>query len=270
MRFLDIDGQRGSNETELDFAMIALARQDPSVVDLSLSWARIGDEGCNLLARALRKNHILRKLDLYQNDIGPDGATALSMGLLHNQTLRELNLDWNCVEESGCAMMIHALQGNSALTKLSLEYNRVGQDNLDKVENLMYRNQQYLAERESNNRRARRNKLQDRERIMSLAEQISGAPIEPSTASQAGGAAAGLASQLHSNASRLPGGDGASVAAESVAHRAEDGTWKPPERPPRVSKSVGSRFFQAFVTDQPRGATVHRGKGVNCWSHDLV
>jgi Ran GTPase-activating protein (RanGAP) involved in mRNA processing and transport len=52
----------------------------------------IGDVGAVAIAKALKKNIFIEKLDLSENSIEDEGASAISRALEENKTIRELNL----------------------------------------------------------------------------------------------------------------------------------------------------------------------------------
>ena len=53
------------------------------------------------LARALRRNTTLIKLNLINNGVGDEGARALAYGLKENNSLRELDLQNNGIKSDG-------------------------------------------------------------------------------------------------------------------------------------------------------------------------
>lgn len=75
--------------------------EHPSLVFLNLGWTRataavresgnrIGDEGCLAIAELLRRNRVLRALDLARNDIGTEGLARIADALAENTTLVSL------------------------------------------------------------------------------------------------------------------------------------------------------------------------------------
>ena len=74
-----------------------LARNDPSLIGLNLSFNQIGDTGAASIAQALSFNSTLTTLDLSNNKIGDKEATAISQALTSNSTFTALNLDKNKV-----------------------------------------------------------------------------------------------------------------------------------------------------------------------------
>ena len=60
-----------------------LARNDPTLTTLNISYNKIGDTGAALIAQALTSNSSLTKLYLSNNQIGPTGATSIAHNHSH-------------------------------------------------------------------------------------------------------------------------------------------------------------------------------------------
>jgi Ran GTPase-activating protein (RanGAP) involved in mRNA processing and transport len=96
---------------------------------LDLAYNGVGDQGCALLALALRApggvHDVLRELHLEHNGITTIGASQLGIALKGNHTLRKLGLGGNPLGGAGCAMLAQALEAgrsnnNGSLRVLSL------------------------------------------------------------------------------------------------------------------------------------------------------
>ena len=128
-------------KSELDAVLKRLSKNDPRLVDLSLSWTGIGDWGLEALSDVLKVNTVLTSLDLYHNDIGPRGAGALARALWRNYSLMTVNLDSNNIGDEGAADFIHTMEAhNSVLTTLKLTNNHVDQIKLRDLNELLERN----------------------------------------------------------------------------------------------------------------------------------
>jgi hypothetical protein len=115
-------------KSELDASLRRLAKNDPRLRELSLSWTGIGDWGLEALSDVLKVNTVLTSLDLYHNDIGPRGAGALARALWRNRTLIDVNLDSNNIGDEGVGDFIYTMEEhNTTLTNLKVQNNHVDQ-----------------------------------------------------------------------------------------------------------------------------------------------
>ena len=62
------------------------------ICNLNLSHIGIGDKGAIAIAKALKTNSTLQKIDLGINQIGAKGASAIANALKINFTLQKINL----------------------------------------------------------------------------------------------------------------------------------------------------------------------------------
>ncbi|KXS10840.1 RNI-like protein [Gonapodya prolifera JEL478] len=83
---------------------------------------RIGDDGAQVVADALKINMTLTKLLLRWNHIGVDGARAVADTLKVNTTLTQLILSDNGIGVDGARAVADALKVNKTLTELILEW----------------------------------------------------------------------------------------------------------------------------------------------------
>lgn len=122
-----------------------------SVADLSKM--QLGDEGAETIAKLLKTNTTLTKLNLQSNQIGDAGFVALAMMLQSNSTLVNLDLSWNWPGTKGIKALAQALEVNTTLQRLDLQQrqNMDGYDGLDyqgmlaleEVEQALWRNPYY-------------------------------------------------------------------------------------------------------------------------------
>ncbi|XP_076836000.1 NACHT, LRR and PYD domains-containing protein 3-like [Brachyhypopomus gauderio] len=109
---------------------------------LDLSVCSITEEGCAVLASALRSNpsSYLRELNLYRNEPGDSGVKQLS-ALLEDPhcTLEKLDLSVCNITEEGCAALCSALRSNpsSHLRELNLDFNKPGDSGVKKLSALL-------------------------------------------------------------------------------------------------------------------------------------
>ncbi len=87
-------GAKETKQLRRDFEN--LKRNDPTLRSLNYDNIELGNEGCRLLARAVKTNTILRRLQLGHCNIGPEGLHDLVRSLcedrLMSSRLRKLEL----------------------------------------------------------------------------------------------------------------------------------------------------------------------------------
>nr|KAJ3422966.1 Leucine-rich repeat-containing protein 45 [Polyrhizophydium stewartii] len=137
---LDLSGQ--SVPLKACTALSLALADDCFFTRIVLADAFLGDDGCILIAGALKTNTTVTYLDLRGNSIRADGAIALGQMLKINTALKRqgilfrpghgpcdiLNLEWNCIGiwESGVRAIADALSINQTLEELDLRNNKIG------------------------------------------------------------------------------------------------------------------------------------------------
>ena len=106
---------------------IALALcHNSSLETLGMRSCCIGGQGAERFATTLSKNSCLKKLDLRGNvEVGDSAVELLARGLKENGALTKLDLSSCGVGDEGCAALADALLTNSALTHLKLHRNDI-------------------------------------------------------------------------------------------------------------------------------------------------
>ena len=106
---------------------IALALCHNSILEvLSMRSCCIGGQGAERFATTLSKNSCLRKLDLRGNvEVGDNAVELLARGLKENESLTKLDLSSCGVGDEGCAALADTLLTNSTLTHLKLHRNDI-------------------------------------------------------------------------------------------------------------------------------------------------
>lgn len=99
--------------------------KDSSTI-LAKSCKYLGYDGIYSLARALRKNNTLRKLNLKNTQIDESRAEMLATALIQNTSLTELNLSKNKISDHGAIAIAEALKQNCTLNRLYLNNNKIG------------------------------------------------------------------------------------------------------------------------------------------------
>ncbi|TPX34933.1 hypothetical protein SmJEL517_g02626 [Synchytrium microbalum] len=122
---LDLTSQTLSTKVCASLAF-ALA-DDKEFTKLIFRDAYVGDEGCALIANALKTNLTCAHLDLRGNNIRSDGATALAQLLRVNSCITVLLLEWNSIGvwEKGVLDLADALGHNGSLIELDLRNNKI-------------------------------------------------------------------------------------------------------------------------------------------------
>ncbi|XP_015767921.1 PREDICTED: nucleotide-binding oligomerization domain-containing protein 2-like [Acropora digitifera] len=111
---------------ELDPKVTNMLAKNTSLSSLVLLYNRIGDEGANSLAQALRVNSSLSSLNLSGSLFSCQGAISLGQALGVNPSLSSLKFSNNHSDYVGIAFA-EALRGNTSLSSLNLHYNcRIG------------------------------------------------------------------------------------------------------------------------------------------------
>ncbi|KAJ3337151.1 hypothetical protein HDU93_001532 [Gonapodya sp. JEL0774] len=122
---LDISGQPLTVKAAAAFA--AGLQDDVVFTNVNLADGFLSDDGCIVIAGALKTNKAAKSMDLRANNIRADGAIALGQMLKVNSTLKSLSLEWNCIGlwDSGIKALGDALTVNQTLVELDLRNNRI-------------------------------------------------------------------------------------------------------------------------------------------------
>ena len=95
--------------------------ENKSVVKVNIgSNEDVGDVGAGAFGDVLRKNKILRELNMSDCGITSQGCDRLAGGVVANSMLQVLNLSWNRLGGEGVNLMLTSLQKNSSLKRLIL------------------------------------------------------------------------------------------------------------------------------------------------------
>eukprot|EP01006_Ploeotia_vitrea_P040674 TRINITY_DN66446_c0_g2_i1.p1 TRINITY_DN66446_c0_g2~~TRINITY_DN66446_c0_g2_i1.p1 ORF type:complete len:1081 (+),score=140.50 TRINITY_DN66446_c0_g2_i1:81-3245(+) len=95
------------------------------------------DKSVKQLARALKTNTHITKLDLSNNNVGDQGAAALASVLKVNRALTSINLTGNAVGDKGALTLAEALKANGSLATLVLDHNSVTDKGADALLEVM-------------------------------------------------------------------------------------------------------------------------------------
>lgn len=95
-----------------------------SSIDLNQSIReKIGDIGCLALAKSLRTNNTIIRINLGWNNIGDDGCLILAEALRINNTIIDINLENNRIGDDGCAALAELFRINNTITTITLKGN---------------------------------------------------------------------------------------------------------------------------------------------------
>ncbi|CAF1010907.1 unnamed protein product [Adineta ricciae] len=115
-------------------------RMNTTLTTLNLSGNRIGAEGAQHIADALRTNTTLTTLNLHQNGIGDEGAQHLADTLRTKTRLTTLNLSWNEIGDEGAQHLADTLRTNTTLTTLNLNQNGIGDEIAEHIADALEKN----------------------------------------------------------------------------------------------------------------------------------
>ncbi|KAL7537590.1 hypothetical protein ACHAWF_005832 [Thalassiosira exigua] len=86
---------------------------------------------------ALAKSKSLKNLSLYNNRVGPEGAERLAMALRDNRTLEQLFLEGNELGDKGAQYLAGALTTNKKLQCIILRGNEIGDAGAEALANML-------------------------------------------------------------------------------------------------------------------------------------
>jgi len=108
--------------------------------ELYLGGNKIGVQGFIALAKAIKYNKTITKLDLgcnlqFYQDENEDGIEKDNVGILaiadvmqHNKVLEDVNLISSCIEDEGAIALAFAITSSTSLIRIDLDYNQIGDD----------------------------------------------------------------------------------------------------------------------------------------------
>jgi hypothetical protein len=117
-----------NNKIERGFKPIISALKVCNLFLLDLGNTKIGDIGAVGIAKALRFNSTLDRLELDENQIKDIGTNSLAWALQLNTTLKILALGNNQIGDDGAKNLAEALRSNTTLQILELGNNQIGDD----------------------------------------------------------------------------------------------------------------------------------------------
>eukprot|EP01012_Entosiphon_sulcatum_P022744 TRINITY_DN27735_c0_g1_i1.p1 TRINITY_DN27735_c0_g1~~TRINITY_DN27735_c0_g1_i1.p1 ORF type:complete len:1123 (+),score=337.23 TRINITY_DN27735_c0_g1_i1:119-3487(+) len=136
IRALDFSQSDGRYHTDKSVKTLARAlRMNTVVTRVDLSHNNVGNQGAAALADVLKANHVLTAMDLSYNAVGNRGSKDLAEALGVNRSLSSLNLDNNNVSDQGCTAFVQALQTNHTVKVLTLFNNKVSPECLEQLIN---------------------------------------------------------------------------------------------------------------------------------------
>ena len=112
-------------------------KKNQDVTNLCIGSCNIGDEGAIALAKALKDNETLLKLEIHCNLFGDEGAIAFAEMLKVNTTLKTLNLYGNKIGDKGAKALANALKVNKTLTHFYIGCNNIGDVGADNIADML-------------------------------------------------------------------------------------------------------------------------------------
>ena len=107
-------------------ALAKAIRSNTALRKLNLYCNIVGDVGLKALAEVLNCNNILEEIVIFGCNIGSVGAEVLAEAIGSNTALKKLDLSRNDVGDVGAIALAHALHSNSSLEVLHLSLNGIG------------------------------------------------------------------------------------------------------------------------------------------------
>lgn len=136
-------------------AMIEQLTLEPDQTGLDLSDEELGwPEHMNVLVEWLKKNPMVKTLDLKNNQIGAEGAKILAKWLKDNQTLQTLDLWNNNLGDTGVLEIKQCLIGNNSLKNLDVNHNNLsekGESYRQEIKKHLEKNSKLTSDNEINN-----------------------------------------------------------------------------------------------------------------------
>ncbi|CAJ1387592.1 unnamed protein product [Effrenium voratum] len=131
---------RGGGRDPLAKALAKALRTNPKITKVDLSCNEITADGAQALGDALAQNNSVTSLDLRGNCIGNVGAKALGDALAQNNSVTSLDLAVNELGDEGAKALAAALEINSAVTEIDLRNNRIRDEGAKALEEALKKN----------------------------------------------------------------------------------------------------------------------------------
>jgi Ran GTPase-activating protein (RanGAP) involved in mRNA processing and transport len=109
----------------LTLAEALVALSENSATEIDLSDRKLGREGAEAIAEALKVNKVVEKLNLKRCAIGDEGAIAIAEALKVNNTLKEIILIQNNFNAKGVVALAAALEINKSIMTMNLMGNYI-------------------------------------------------------------------------------------------------------------------------------------------------
>jgi Ran GTPase-activating protein (RanGAP) involved in mRNA processing and transport len=130
----------GMTDLSIDFCLPPellrrIASSDPTLKSVEITrQKRLGEVGCQVLARELMLNTCITSLNLEGTAIGPAGSCILFPALTHLTALTYLNLEGAGLESAGVSHLLSSLSRLRALRELHLGRNGLSADDVDRIQ----------------------------------------------------------------------------------------------------------------------------------------
>lgn len=116
-----------SNILEIGWPCIEEGLQKTTAQNIVITSCGAGGEAAQVVARALERNPNVVELTMDYNNIDDDGAVALARTLECNANLKRILLQGNNIGDAGAVAFARALKCNSSLVFLDLTGNTIGE-----------------------------------------------------------------------------------------------------------------------------------------------
>jgi len=107
---------------------------------LDLCKQKLGVEGIQLVAGALKNNQVIKHLLLGTNAFGNPGAAAVAELIAVNNTIETVYLGCNYIEQAGCKAICEALHENGSVKSVWFKRNPIGTESMLAIIELLKKN----------------------------------------------------------------------------------------------------------------------------------
>ena len=119
------------NQYKIPSAFARLAKNDPSLVELTFRFIELNWKEISLLSLAIRANSCLQKLTFYKSDINDGNAKELAKGIRENSGIQELVFYQNRLTVKGSCSLCEAMGANKTVNSFGFFKNNLGMEGME-------------------------------------------------------------------------------------------------------------------------------------------
>ncbi|MGC6366600.1 MAG: hypothetical protein ACON35_01210 [Candidatus Marinamargulisbacteria bacterium] len=131
--------QNSGIRDELKEQFIKIAQNDTGE-NINLVNKDIGIKEAVYLAKALRENISLKKINLSCNPLQPEGVCYLAEALKINTSLQEIDLSSNKIKDKGVIALVKAFKANTSLKTIDLSWGGITAEGVKEIAELLEEN----------------------------------------------------------------------------------------------------------------------------------